>query len=136
MIPTSKIFDLSGHQQCKWKQRDIAHNTEHCNAYQRGPQAPGRQIVPPAAYRNQASKRQSQNNQRIQSECRRNISARQLVQGPGRTAARTVKTRKPVKQAGRQKRVRGRIEEEERYPRSANRERNDDPMTQGRHRRA
>jgi len=64
----------------------------------------------------QASERQAQNNQRIQSERHNKISICHLVQSTGRPATGAVKTRERMEQAGRQQRLRGRINQKKQEP--------------------
>jgi|WetSurMetagenome_2_1015567.scaffolds.fasta_scaffold286123_2 hypothetical protein len=72
----------------------------------------------------QASERQAQNNQRIQSERRNKISVCHLVQSTGCPATGAVKTRERMEWAGRQQRLRSRINQKKQEPYRAGRNRN------------
>jgi len=77
--------------------------------------------VPLAPDGYQASERQAQNNQRIQSERRNKISVCHLVQSTSRPATGAVKTCERMEQAGRQQRLRSRINQKKKEPCRSNR---------------
>jgi hypothetical protein len=79
--------------------------------------------VPLAPDGYQASERQAQNNQRIQFDRRNRISVCHLVQSTSRPATEAVKTCERMKQAGRQQRLRSRINQKKQEPYRSDRNR-------------